>query len=1025
MRWLCVTFAPALFSLSLNAQTATGIVQGRVSNSRNGEYLAGARVTVESSALQTFTDSDGYYRLSNVPAGPARLSIFYTGLGTETTTVNVAPAAPVQADLALGGAASGPGVVQLDEVVVRTSREMDAAALAINEQRFAPNIKTVVATDEFGDVAEGNVAEFLKFLPGVTVDYTGGNARDVSLNGVPSDFVPITVDGFSVASAAGTGTERAVQSDMVSLNNLSRIEVDFSPTPESQGSALAGSVNMVPRSSFERARPVLKASAYVMMRDHARNLSRQPGPKPSKTPVISPGFDFSYVAPVNKRFGYTLSGGLSSNYSSQDLALNSWRGAGLVTNGNAFPHTTPDQPYLSAYRVEDEPKVTTRRSFGATVDYKLTAYDRVTFGVQYSSFDVQFRESAVTFDILRVPADGFTTTSTRSAPGQAALQTNHQERNRFNRTFMPTFVWRHDGPVWKSVLGLGYSQQRDSNHDMDQGYFRNVVMRRTGVNLAFDDIFHLRPGSIAATTATGAAVDPYSLSTYSLVSANSQPSRNISHQQTAYGNLRRDFVGKVPLTIKTGFDFRESTRDLRGGTILYNYVGADGRGSTTPIGNDDSAAPFLDPIYSERVLPFGFPKLEVPSNREIYEHFVAHPGHFTKNENSSYRSLATTSKYSQELISAVFLRADVSLLQNRLKLIGGVRAEQTNVKAFGPLTDPTRNYRRSPSGDVLLGPDGRPQLIETNPNSLAYSQLTLIDRGTRTDKEYLRLFPSLNASFNLQENLILRAAYYQSVGRPNFVQYSGGIQLPDLDEAPSNTNRIVSSNPAIKAWQGRTVNVRLERYFEGVGQLSVGAFRREIDNFFGGVVTRATAELLEDFHLDPATYGNYDVQTQYNVPGTVRMEGFDISYKQALTFLPHWARGVQVFANGTSQRLLGDENSNFNNFIRRSTSWGASLTRPKFSVRVNWNYRDRQRNDALTGVGIEPGTFNYSPKRLYIGVQGEYYFWKRLAVFANLQNIGDTPVDSEIYGPNVPEPAQLRQRIKYGSLWTFGVKGTW
>jgi hypothetical protein len=42
---------------------------------------------------------------------------------------------------------------------------------------------------------------------------------------------------------------------MASINNIARMEVLHSPTPESQGAALAGSVNMVPRSSFERARP--------------------------------------------------------------------------------------------------------------------------------------------------------------------------------------------------------------------------------------------------------------------------------------------------------------------------------------------------------------------------------------------------------------------------------------------------------------------------------------------------------------------------------------------------------------------------------------------------------------------------------------------------------------------------------------------------------------------------------------------------------------------------------------------------
>ena len=43
-------------------------------------------------------------------------------------------------------------------------------------------------------VSEGNIGEYLKFLPGVTIDYTGGNARDISLNGVPANNVPIDQD---------------------------------------------------------------------------------------------------------------------------------------------------------------------------------------------------------------------------------------------------------------------------------------------------------------------------------------------------------------------------------------------------------------------------------------------------------------------------------------------------------------------------------------------------------------------------------------------------------------------------------------------------------------------------------------------------------------------------------------------------------------------------------------------------------------------------------------------------------------
>jgi TonB-dependent receptor len=1021
-----VSFLGLPFSLAAQA-TAVGTIEGRVLNARTGEYVEGARLTVPGTSLETFTDADGSFRLSNVPAGPARVTTFYTGLPPQTTPTVVAAGQTARLDITLTstGLKTDGTVVKLDEFRVETSREMDGAALAINEQRFSANIKNVFSTDEFGDVSEGNAAEFLKFLPGVTIDYTGGNARDISINGVPSDNVPVTLAGFAIASAPGNATGRSVASDMISINNLSRIEVSYSPTPESPGSALAGSVNMVPRSSFERAKPVLNASIYVQMRDNARDFHRVPGPEPSAARNVYPAFDFAYVAPVSKTFGFTLSAGTSTNYSPQDNSQNTWRGVQSATNGTAFPHTTPGNPYLSAYQVQDAPKVTTRRSVGVGIDYKFTPYDRLTFGFQYSSFDGQYIVSNVNFNVGGVLPGNFTPTAIQGTAGAGILQTAHQERNRFNRTRMPTLLWRHDGPVWKADAGLGYSLQDDGNPDTEQGYFRNVTAQRSNVTVAFKDIFYLRPGEITVRDGpTGAAIDPYALSTYTLVSTTTQVDTNIDRQKTAYGSLRRNFYTRIPFVLKAGFDVRETVRDNRGGTLTYNFVGRDGRGSTVPAGGDDSPVSFFDPIYSQRILPYGFPKLETVSNRKIYEYYVANPTHFTKNDNTHYRNQVTASRHSEEIISALYLRGDVSFLQNRLKLVGGVRAEQTNAEGEGALSDPTRNYQRDASGQILRNPNGTPVLIVPTTNALGVSQLTYLDRGTRTEKEYLRWFPSLNASYNLRDNLVARAAYYHSVGRPNFIQYSGGVNLPDTGNLPSASNRISVNNAGIKAWSARTVNLRLEQYFEGVGQVSIGAFRREIENMFGNTVFAPTPEFLALYNLDAATYGGYDVATEHNVAGTVRTEGINFNYKQALTFLPPWARGVQVFANASAQRVTGDDTVSFAGFIPRSGSWGISLTRPKYNLRLNWNYRGMSRNNRLSGNSIEDGTFNWTSKRLYIDVVGEFVVWRQTALFFNFRNLGDATEDIKIYGPSTPAVARFRQRIDYASLWTFGLKGT-
>ena len=323
---------------------------------------------------------------------------------------------------------------------------------------------------------------------------------------------------------------------------------------------------------------------------------------------------------------------------------------------------------------------------------------------------------------------------------------------------------------------------------------------------------------------------------------------------------------------------------LAGGASAF--VGRDGRATTTPIaaGSDDPALPFLDTGVLTRPGSQRFPNIPMVSPEKLLEYFKANPTHFTRNEATAYQTVVSTSGIAQETLSSAFVRGDVQAFERRLELTGGGRFERTNLRAHGALTDPARNFQRGPNGQPLRGPHGA--ILPITTDVLEAAKLTRIERGTGAQEESLRFLPNLNVSFNLGEHLIFRASYYPSIGRPGYEQSSGGVTLPNSDLGPLPTNRIGVNKVGIKPWKAKTAKLRREHYFEGAGAVAVGAFRRDFENFFGGTVFSATPEFLALDGLDEGTSGDYDVSTNHNLPGMVRMEGLEFDYKQAPPFCP-------------------------------------------------------------------------------------------------------------------------------------------
>jgi TonB-dependent receptor len=241
LRAMLLIAAAAATSATLSAQ-ATGTLTGRVTDTATALALSGTRVSVRGTTLETYTNTAGDYVLGSVPVGTQTIEFSYIGYGEQSKAVDILAGATARADASFGTEA-----VQLDKFVITGS--LVGTARAINQQRGAASLKSIVASDEIGRFPDQNAAESLQRLPGVSLYRDQGEGRFIDLRGMNYIYTGVTLNGSSVASPE-LG-ERAIALDVVPSDSLAALEVTKVPTPDMDAEGLGGTVNIRTKGPFD------------------------------------------------------------------------------------------------------------------------------------------------------------------------------------------------------------------------------------------------------------------------------------------------------------------------------------------------------------------------------------------------------------------------------------------------------------------------------------------------------------------------------------------------------------------------------------------------------------------------------------------------------------------------------------------------------------------------------------------------------------------------------------------------------
>jgi TonB-dependent receptor len=990
----CFTVATA------DAQTATGSVRGRISSEGTKSYLQGADVDIAALRLSAYTDREGEFLLVGVPVGTHQLRVNYTGFSTRTMAVTVSPGATAQLDVEMGSE-----VQQLQAFTVTADKE--GRALAIMQQRAADNVKNVVSADAFGSAGEGNVADLLQRLPGVSVSYTSADPDQVSIRGVSPEMSTVTIDGAPVANAAA-GTARTFRFTITSnISMLESVEVTKALTPEMDAASIGGAINLRSKTPFQSK----------VTRSYEFQIGGNIESRSESAHRMHPSFNASLtrVFGTERRLGVTLAANYTAYYQIQDQA------------NFTFNPTLTGPAYVTRFFYNDGPKITYRSSVSGRLDYELSK--RWTI---YGSASANYYRSELANKVR-----DWTTTAAAVAPGFTELVTealvSPSSATSFslnNSMLLATSVlFQTGGRNRFDTLDLDYdfSYSPGKNRVENNGKHANLTGNITGVGWRLDR----GPSTQYPAMRYTGGPDPQNLDNYGTLRFNTGRNFTWDNVWSGRANARKTFATRWPIELKIGGVLRGQERDYNNTPANYAYLGADGvagRNAATGV-NDDQFSRFLETEYRRDPSTGGYPSAPWPSAVKVATRFDSHPGEFQLDTYNNLRTKLQSLRNAREEIRAGYLQGKIGF--GRFSLLSGLRMESTDVRGEGPLQGPilttvavggTGTVRKETVAEALtrIRMETAAQRTArtaaeaarriTDPVGAALEEWGSIRRVN--EASYTKVFPSIHGRFAFTSNLIARASWATGIGRPNFTS------IMPLETANYTNSTVSASNPDLKPQYAKNTDVTLEYYFEPVGMLSAGIFRKDLTDFIysdsSGTVPTGPNNGFNGL------YENFQLTTSKN-GGNARIQGLELAYQQQYTFLPGWFRGLGMFANYTHLQTEGDygsttprTTSSVPGFVPRSANVGVSYSYGRVSLRAKWNYRSL----ALFAYSANPAALRYTPGSGRIDLSARFKLTRNLDLYGDAINV--TAVPMVFQGAM---PGRRESISDYGAKVSFGLSG--
>ncbi|TAM57459.1 MAG: TonB-dependent receptor [Rhodanobacter sp.] len=287
---------------------------------------------------------------------------------------------------------------------------------------------------------------------------------------------------------------------------------------------------------------------------------------------------------------------------------------------------------------------------------------------------------------------------------------------------------------------------------------------------------------------------------------------------------------------------------------------------------------------------------------------------------------------------------------------------------------------------------------------------------TNTYNMYL---PSANLRYNLTDNLLLRAAYSQTMTRPDLNQLAPSVSVHGIDQSGGTGT---TGNPYLKPYKANNYDLGTEWYFSRDGLLSATAFYKKL----GGFIDTTTFTQMETYprQSDGVLVSGPIIFTKPVNAVTANIKGLELSAQSRFSFLPvTWMQDFGGIFNytytesGASYSQTKDVRSRGLPGLSRN-SYNATLyyDNGKLSARLSYAWRGRYLANFTDDFGVPRFRNAYGQ----LDFSSSYNFSKQLSVQLDVLNLNNAQFIDTSTGQYYPYGVTgLDRRVMLGVRYSF------